>query len=98
MQEYFWPAAQDVNLDEIFIEGLPFLIASEPRGMAILKTAMEPERTVAAWTAFLRDLPHIRRVTSDRGQAIRGAVARHGILGVQSDIFHPIMRLRETSP
>ena len=95
MQDYFWSAAQDVDLDEIFIEGLPLLIASEPRGMAILKTAMEPERTVAAWTAFLRDLPHIRRVTSDRGQAIRGAVARQGIRDVQSDIFHPIMGLRE---
>jgi len=93
MQEYFWPAAQDVDLDEIFIEGLPLLIASEPRGMTILKTSIESERTVATWGAFLRDLPHLRRTTSDRGQAIRGAVARHGIRDVQSDIFHPIMLL-----
>jgi hypothetical protein len=95
MQNYFWPAAQDVDLDEIFIEGLPLLIASEPRGMAILKTSMQQERTVATWGAFLRDLPHIQRATSDRGQAIRGAVARHGIRNVQSDIFHPIMLLRD---
>jgi hypothetical protein len=95
MQEYFWPAAQDVDLDEIFIEGLPLLIAAEPRGMAILKTSLEPERTVTAWGAFLRDLPHLRRTTSDRGQAIRGAVARLGIPAVQSDIFHPIMLWRD---
>jgi len=95
MQDYFWPAAQDVDLDEIFIEGLPLLIASEPRGMAILKTSMEQERTVATWGAFLRDLPQIRRATSDRGLAIRGAVARQGIRDVQSDIFHPIMLLRD---
>jgi hypothetical protein len=95
MQDYFWPAAQDVDLDEIFVEGLPLLIAAEPRGMTILKTSLVPERTVAAWGAFLHDLPQIRRVTSDRGQAIRGAVARHGIRNVQSDIFHPIMLLRD---
>ena len=95
MQDYFWPAAEDVDLDEIFIEDLPMLIASEPLGMAILKTSKEPELTVAAWGAFLHDLPHIRRVTSDRGQAIRGAVARHGNLKVQSDIFHLTMNLRE---
>ena len=95
MQEYFWTAAQDVDLDEIFIEGLPLLIASEPRGMTILKTSIESERTVATWGTFLRDLPHLRRTTSDRGQAIRGAVARHGIRAVQSDIFHPIMLLRD---
>lgn len=95
MRDYFWPAAHDVDLDEIYIEGLPLMIASEPRGLAILKTSMAPETTVAAWGAFLRDLPHIQRVTSDRGQAIRGAVARHGIRDVQSDIFHPIMLLRD---
>jgi len=95
MQDYFWPAAEDVDLDEIFIEDLPLLMATEPRGMAILKAAKEPELTVAAWGTFLHDLPHIRRVTSDRGQAIRGAVARHGNLKVQSDIFHLIMSLRD---
>ncbi len=95
MQEYFWPAAQDVDLDEIFIEGLPLLIASENHGMAILKTSLQQERTVATWRAFLRDLPQIRRATSDRGRAIRGAVAQHGIREVQSDIFHPIMLWRD---
>jgi hypothetical protein len=59
MQEYFWPVAHDVDLDEIFIEGLPLLIASEPRGMTILKTSIESERTVATWGTFLRDLPHL---------------------------------------
>ena len=93
MQAYFWPAAQDVDLDEIFIEKLPLLIASEPHALAILKTTLEKERTVASWSAFLQDLPQLRRTTSDRGQAIRGAVARHGELVVQSDIFHPKMLL-----
>jgi hypothetical protein len=95
MQEYFWPAAQDADLDEIFIENLPLLIASDARSLAILKTSLETERSVATWRVFLQDLPHLRRTTSDRGLAIRGAVARHGHLDVQSDIFHPKMLLRD---
>lgn len=95
MQQYFWPVAQDVDLDEIFIERLPLLIASEPRGLAILKTSLQPQRTVATWADFLRDLPHLQRATSDRGHGIRGALAHLGIRGVQSDIFHPIMLWRE---
>jgi hypothetical protein len=95
MRDYFWPAAEDVDLDEIFIEDLPMLIASEPLGLAMLKTAKGSELTLSAWETFLHDLPHIRRVTSDRGQAIRGAVTRHGNLTVQSDVFHLIMNLRE---
>ena len=95
MQEYFWTAAQDADLDEIFIEGRPLLVASEPRALAILKTSIEKELTVDRWSAFLRDLPHLRRTTSDRGQAIRGAVARHGAIQIQSDVFHPKMLLRD---
>ena len=96
MQEYFWPLAKDADLDEIFIEHLPLLIASEPRALPILKTSLEEERTVATWSAFLDDLPHLRRTTSDRGQAIRGAIARNGhIESHQSDIFHPKKLLRD---
>lgn len=95
MREFFWPAAVDVDLDEVFIENLPLLVASDAKALAVFKTSLEKERTVAGWRAFLGDLPHVRRVTSDRGLAIRGAVAREGIGEVQSDIFHPIMRLRD---
>ena len=96
MQEYFWPLAQDADLDEVFIEHLPLLIASEPRALAILKTSLEEDRTVAKWSTFLDDLPHLRRTTSDRGQAIRGAIARNGhIESHQSDIFHPKMLLHD---
>jgi hypothetical protein len=96
MQVYFWPLAQDADLDEVFIEHLPLLIASEPRALAILKTSLEEDRTVAKWSAFLDDLPHLRRTTSDRGQAIRGAIARNGHIEFhQSDIFHPKMLLHD---
>ena len=95
MQQYFWKAAQDADLDEIFIENCPLLIASEPRALAILKTSLQNAPAVAGWSAFLQELPHLRRTTSDRGPAIRGAVARHGALQVQSDIFHPKRLLRD---
>jgi hypothetical protein len=95
MKEYFWPLAKDADLDEIFIERLPLLIASEPRALAILKASLEEELTAVKWSAFLDDLPHLRRTTSDRGQAIRGALARRSLQSHQSDIFHFKMLLRD---
>jgi hypothetical protein len=95
MKESFWPLAEDADLDEIFVESLPLYVASEPRALAILKTSIEKDRTVSAWSTFLHDLPNLRRTTSDRGQAIMGAVARHAKLHSQSDVFHPKMLLRD---
>jgi hypothetical protein len=95
MQEYFWPLARDADLDEVFIEGSPLYIASDPVSLAVLKTSMEEDRTVQKWSAFLKNLPNLERTTSDRGQAILGAVARRGNLVCQSDIFHPKAILHE---
>ena len=95
MQAYFWPAAQDVDVDEIFIENLPLFVASDPHSLAILNTSMEKECTVLAWSAFLRQMPNLRRTTSDRGQSIMGAVNRRKDLVCQSDIFHPKRLLRD---
>ncbi len=95
MKDHFWPLAQDVDLDEIFIEGDPLYVATEPRSLAILKTAKENDRTLMAWSRFLQDLPHLTRTTSDRGQAILGAVQQRRRLTHQSDIFHPKALLHE---
>lgn len=96
MEQYFWPAARDVDLDEIFIENLPLLIASDPRSLAILKTSKEDELTVERWSAFLQDLPQLERVSSDRGWAILGAVAQREGCVRQSDLFHFKMLLSDT--
>jgi hypothetical protein len=88
MKTHFWPLATDVDLDEIFVEGDPLYIATDPKSMAIVKTAMEEERTTDAWSRFLQDLPNLSRTTSDRGQAILGAVQKRSSLNHQSDTFH----------
>lgn len=88
MKTHFWPLATDVDLDEIFVEGDPLYIATDPKSMAIVKTAMEDERTTDVWSRFLQDMPNLSRTTSDRGQAILGAVQKRPSLNHQSDTFH----------
>jgi len=89
MQQYFWPAARDVDLDEIFIENLPLFLAVEPRSLAITKASKEEDRTEEKWSAFLNDMPNLERTTSDRGTAIMAAIRKRDDLTHQSDIFHP---------
>lgn len=88
MKTHFWPLAQDIDLDEVFIEGDPLYIATDPQSLTIIKTAIEDERTTDAWSRFLQDLPNLTRTTSDRGQAILGALQKRGSLIHQSDTFH----------
>lgn len=88
MQEYFWPCARDVDLDELFIEDLPLLLAGEPQSLAILKASLEEERSQAVWAAFLDGLPNVERATCDRGKGLVAAVTEKNLVH-QSDVFHP---------
>ncbi len=89
MREYFWAAADDADIDEIFIEDLPLYIAAEPISMAVLKTSKEDRRTEERWTVFLKEMPNLRRTTGDRGTSLLAAVSKRKDLTHQSDVFHP---------
>jgi hypothetical protein len=88
MRLYFWPAAVDVDIDEIYIEGKALFVAVDPSSMAICKTRKAEAVTAENWQRFNRELPHLRRTTSDRGPAIVCAVGRRDNHIHQSDVFH----------
>lgn len=88
MRQFFWPVAADVDLDEVYIEGQPVMVAVDPRSLAICKTVKDQAATIPGWARFAAELPQLRRSTSDRGQAILGAVANLPDHVHQSDLFH----------
>jgi hypothetical protein len=88
MKHWFWPAAKDVDIDEIFIENDPLYVAVDPKSMAICKTAKHSSPTADLWQHFLAGLENLRRTTSDRGTAIVGAIKQRENHIHQSDLFH----------
>ena len=87
MQIYFWRAADDLDLDEVFVESVPLLVGVEHSSLAVCKITQAEEVTKAEWARFLQEAGSPSRTTSDRGVSITAAVAetdsRH-----QSDLFH----------
>ncbi len=88
MKACFWPAAKDVDIDEIFIENDPLYVAVDPKSMAICKTAKYSSATTENWQRFSVGLENLRRTTSDRGTAILGAIRQKENHIHQSDLFH----------
>ena len=88
MKHWFWPAARDVDIDEIFIENDPLYVAVDPKSMAICKTAKHSSATKEHWQKFSGELENLQRTTSDRGTAILGAVKERENHIHQSDLFH----------
>ncbi len=88
MKHWFWPAAKDVDIDEIFIENDPLYVAVDPKSMAICKTAKHSSATKEHWQQFSGELENLQRTTSDRGTAIIGAVKERENHIHQSDLFH----------
>ena len=87
MQTYFWRAADDLDLDEVFVESVPVLVGVEHSSLAVCKITQAEQVTKAEWKRFLQEAGSPSRTTSDRGVSITAAVAetdsRH-----QSDLFH----------
>ncbi len=83
MQTYFWRAADDLDLDEVFVESVPLLVGVEHSSLAVCKITQAEEVTKAERARFLREAGSPSRTTSDRDVSITGvAESRSTLVGM----------------